>query len=55
MYHTGDVVAEYPIMIKHRNEQAIDDGGVQRDMYSAFREEAFSKHFEGATIIYKWT
>lgn len=51
MYRTGDIVGECPIKIKYSDEQAIDDGGVQRDMYSAFWDEAYSKLFEGATSL----
>ena len=51
MYRTGEIVGECPIEINYGSEQAIDDGGVQRDMYSAFWEEAYSSVFEGATTL----
>lgn len=51
MYRIGEVLGECPIKIKYGGEQAIDDGGVQRDMYSAFWEEAYSKFFDGATNL----
>lgn len=51
MYRTDDIVAEYPIKIQYSDEQAYDDGGVQRDMYSAFWDEAYLKLFEGATSL----
>jgi len=61
MYHTGDVVAEYQIMIKYSDEQAIDDGCVQKDMYSAFWEEAYCHSTLKVLLvlflwfIHKWT
>ena len=39
------IVNEYPIHIKYNGEQAVDDGGVTRDMFSGFWEEAFHKLF----------
>ena len=51
MYRTGDIIEEFPIEIKYSDEKALDDGGVQRDMYSAFWEEVYSRMFEGATIL----
>ena len=33
------------------SEVAIDEGGVTRDMYSAFWEEAYNHLFDGATIL----
>ena len=51
MYRRGHIVGECPIYIKYLNEEALDYGGVQRDMFSAFWEEAYSKFFEGATLL----
>ena len=51
MYRTGEVLGECPIKIKYGDESAIDDGGVQRDMYSAFWEVAYSKMFEGVASL----
>ena len=51
MYRSGDIVGECPIFIKFSGEEALDYGGVQRDMYSAFWEVAYSKIFEGATLL----
>ena len=39
------IVNEYPIHIKYNGEQAVDDGGVTRDMFSGFWEETFHKLF----------
>lgn len=41
IYRSGDIVGECPIHIKYSGEEAIDYGGVQRDMYSAFWEEVY--------------
>lgn len=51
VYRCGDIVGECPIQIKFSGEGALDYGGVQRDMFSAFWEEAYSKFFEGATLL----
>ena len=42
MYRSGDIVGECPIHIKFSREEALDYGGVQRDMFSAFWEEVYS-------------
>ena len=34
-----------------KGENALDYGGVQRDMYSGFWEEACIKFFEGSTLL----
>ncbi len=36
MYGEGEVVQDYPLVVKYRGEKAIDYGGVQRDLFSAF-------------------
>ncbi len=51
LYREGDIVGEYPIFISFRGELGVDDGGVQRDMFSAFWEQAFDKLFEGITSL----
>ena len=40
MYQEGNIGSEYPLFIKYEGENAVDDGGVQRDMFSAFWTEA---------------
>ena len=37
----AEVVMEYPLRIKFKDEKAIDAGGVSRDSFSAFFDEAF--------------
>ena len=45
------VVLEYPIWMKFAGEAGIDEGGVQRDMYTAFWDDCYSLLFEGATTL----
>ena len=51
MYYSGDVVSECPIYIKFFGEDGVDFGGVQRDMFSAFWKEAYTKFFEGSNLL----
>jgi hypothetical protein len=51
MYRSGEIIGECPIKMKYGDEQAIDDGGVQRDMYSAFWEQTYSEYFDGAKCL----
>lgn len=51
LYSIGEIVGECPIEIKYVTEDAIDDGGVQRDMFSGFWEEAYAKLFEGSNVL----
>lgn len=51
IYQSGEIVGECPIHIKYSSEEALDYGGVQRDMFSAFWEVVYSKFFEGATLL----
>ena len=50
VYHKGGIVGECPIF-DFTGEEAIDEGGVQRDMYSAFWEQAYKQLFEGVTVL----
>lgn len=45
------ILTEYPFRIKFAGEKAIDVGGVTRDMFSAFFEEAYLKFFDGASLL----
>ena len=51
MYKEGDIVCEYPLFVKYKGENALDDGGVQRDMFSAFWGDAYINLFEGAKTL----
>lgn len=51
LYENENICQEHPIDIEFENEEAIDHGGVQREMFSAFWEQAYVRLFEGATIL----
>lgn len=51
LYGNENICQEYPIDIEFESEEAIDHGGVQREMFSAFWEQAYLQLFEGATIL----
>ncbi len=51
LYRLEDLTKEYPLFVSFIGENAIDEGGVSRDMFSAFWNEAFSRLFEGATLL----
>ena len=51
MYYSGDVVSECPIYIKFFGEDGVNFGGVQRDMFSAFWKEAYTKFFEWFNLL----
>lgn len=51
MYREGDIVGECPIHIEFKGEMAIDEGGVHREMFSAFWEKVYSTLFEGAGLL----
>ena len=36
MYQEGSMALEHPLFIKYEGENAVDDGGVQRDMFLHF-------------------
>lgn len=40
-----DILEEYPFRVQYENELAVDTGGVCRDLFSAFWEEAYLKSF----------
>ena len=51
MYQEDGVVCKYPLFIKYKGENAVDDRGVQRDMFSAFWVDAYMHLFEGAKTL----
>ena len=51
LYKENNIMCEYPIIVKYVGEKGADEGGVQRDMFSAFWEKAYSILFEGATTL----
>lgn len=46
-----NVLAEFPLRIKFAGELAVDGGGVCRDMFSAYWEEAYKHFFEGNSLL----
>lgn len=51
LYSKGDIINECPLQIKFASEMAIDAGGVTREMFSAFWEQAYQLLFDGATLL----
>ena len=51
VYEQESVALEYPMYVKFDGEVGVDEGGVQRDMFTAFWEEAYTHLFEGATTV----
>lgn len=51
LYKRGGIIDECPLWISYDTEIAVDEGGVTRDMFSAFWEAAYSHLFEGATLL----
>ena len=51
LYENENICQQYPIDIEFESEEALDHGGVQREMFSAFWEQAYLQLFEGATIL----
>lgn len=45
------ILKEYPFSIAYENEKAHDTGGVSRDMFSQFWDEACIKCFDGGNIL----
>ena len=45
------MLAEYPFRSKFVGERAVDLGGVTRDVFSAFFEEAYAKCFDGSSLL----
>lgn len=51
LYRSDRIVEECPLQIEYNSEIAVDEGGVTRDMFSAFWEESYNTLFDGATIL----
>ncbi len=45
------VLSEYPMLIRYKDERALDAGGVCRDLFSAFWEEAYLRHCDGERLF----
>ena len=46
-----ELLEEFPFRISFKMERAVDTGGVCRDFFSAFWEEAYVKHFDGERLL----
>ena len=46
-----DVTKEHPLRINFEGEEAVDYGGVCRDMFAAFWEKAYEHLFDGSTLL----
>ena len=51
LYGSVEVACEYPFEVKFEGEQAVDCGGVSRDMLSGFWDEAYRKLFDGCALL----
>ncbi len=45
------VLIEFPFPVRFVHEKAVDTGGVSRDMFSAFCEEAYLATFDGGKLL----
>ena len=45
------ILDEYPFSVKFEGENAVDAGGVSRDMFSAFWEAAYQELFDGGALL----
>ena len=46
-----NIVNHFPISVQFEDEEGIDLGGVARDFFSCFWEEAYIKMFDGAALL----
>ena len=46
-----EILKRYPFSVAYENEKARDTGGVSRDMFSQFWDEACLKCFDGGNIL----
>lgn len=51
LYKEGSIMKEFPLKIKFAEEKGVDLGGVSRDMFSSFWEEAYKKVFDGVSTL----
>ena len=51
LFSDDAILKEYPLYIKFEGEIAVDSGGVQRDMLSAFWEEVYVHFFDGSSLL----
>ena len=46
-----EILKEFPFRVQFESERAVDTGGVSRDMFSSFWEEAYRKNFDGESLL----
>jgi len=51
LFSDDEILEEFPLRIRFANEPAIDSGGVCRDLFSAFWEEAYLNFFDGSSLL----
>ena len=51
LFSDDHILKEQSLFIKFEEEIAVDSGGVQRDMLSAFWEEAYVRFFDGSSLL----
>jgi len=51
LFSDDQMLQEFPFWIRFVNELAIDSWGVCRDLFSAFREEAYLKFFDRSSLL----
>ena len=51
LYSDEEVALEYPLVIKFKDLDAIDAGGVQREMFTLFWDSWYTKCFEGGSVL----
>ena len=45
------ILKEFPFRVRYVKEQAVDTGGVCRDLFSAFWEDSYVKNFDGEKLL----
>ena len=48
---TATIIQEFPFRVTFTGEKAVDTGGVCRDMFSAFWDDAYLKSFDGGIVL----
>ena len=51
LFSDEEVALEYPLVIKFKDLDAIDAGGVQQEMFTLFCDSWYTKCFEGGSVL----
>ena len=51
LYKSQTILEYFPLQFQFENELAVDEGGVCRDVFSAFWEVAFQEQFDGTSLL----